>query len=410
MTGTLLTPDTLRTSAILSLFFALGCGAQTGETADPGNGGRAHWFQSCDDDAECGSLECLSRVCTRACSDAEECSDLDPAAQCGGEAGATVCLAACVGDGCTTDVPYDPCAGKACGDDCRRCAPNDATCYETEEPKSCDEEGRCGEPYNAICDTGCVGDECTPSAPYDACVGKACGEDCRLCAPDDATCDETLEPKNCNQEGRCDDSFDAALCDEPDAGAGLSGSSRCEALTAPSPDPNLVEVTVRNDRDVALLLDSPISCGGSIYLGVESLNDESPGGWYGGFCFFGCDTALTEPLGCDPFCPTAEPLVVRPGESVRVAWAGLLTETVDAPSECCTLSDNCPDTCSLVRAAQPGAYLATLALTNLTDSEADECEQVQNLSCLPSVGSSEQLERVEVEFELGEDPIVLMVR
>lgn len=38
---------------------------------------------------------------------------------------------------------YDPCAGKACGDTCTLCAPNDPECSETAEVKSCDANGTC---------------------------------------------------------------------------------------------------------------------------------------------------------------------------------------------------------------------------------------------------------------------------
>ena len=38
---------------------------------------------------------------------------------------------------------------------------------------------------------------------YDPCAGKACGDRCTLCAPDDPDCMETAEVKACNPEGNC---------------------------------------------------------------------------------------------------------------------------------------------------------------------------------------------------------------
>jgi hypothetical protein len=44
---------------------------------------------------------------------------------------------------------------------------------------------------------GCV------SGPYDPCRGKDEGEECRLCAPDDPDCVETMVLKLCNADGTC---------------------------------------------------------------------------------------------------------------------------------------------------------------------------------------------------------------
>jgi hypothetical protein len=38
---------------------------------------------------------------------------------------------------------------------------------------------------------------------YDPCAGKATGDACRICPPDDADCVETMELKACNAEGKC---------------------------------------------------------------------------------------------------------------------------------------------------------------------------------------------------------------
>jgi hypothetical protein len=49
-------------------------------------------------------------------------------------------------------IPFEPCAEKACGDDCTLCAPGDDDCISPAEPLACDHEGKCGEPYNAECE------------------------------------------------------------------------------------------------------------------------------------------------------------------------------------------------------------------------------------------------------------------
>lgn len=41
---------------------------------------------------------------------------------------------------------YDPCAGKATGDACRRCDPDDSSCVETSEVKTCSPSGGCVAP------------------------------------------------------------------------------------------------------------------------------------------------------------------------------------------------------------------------------------------------------------------------
>lgn len=49
-----------------------------------------------------------------------------------------------------------------------------------------------------------------PTAAYDPCAGKACGEMCKLCAPDDKDCVETAVVKQCNASGQC--TQEAANC------------------------------------------------------------------------------------------------------------------------------------------------------------------------------------------------------
>ncbi len=49
-----------------------------------------------------------------------------------------------------------------------------------------------------------------PSGAFDPCAGKACGEMCKLCAPNDTDCVETAVVKQCNASGQC--THEAANC------------------------------------------------------------------------------------------------------------------------------------------------------------------------------------------------------
>jgi hypothetical protein len=68
----------------IALLFVLvfACGGRTSESEEPDNGGRTHFLKSCTSDAECGSLECLSKLCTRSCDTDAHCTDLDDDARC----------------------------------------------------------------------------------------------------------------------------------------------------------------------------------------------------------------------------------------------------------------------------------------------------------------------------------------
>ncbi len=108
---------------------------------------------TCNDDGSCGAidwvcsdastnpgpkLECRSAAdCPQILAVCKECPDggfACPSVECVDNACVTV------NSECTAD--YDPCAGKANGDNCTLCAPNDGDCLETDEIKTC-QDGRC---------------------------------------------------------------------------------------------------------------------------------------------------------------------------------------------------------------------------------------------------------------------------
>lgn len=316
----------------LLLVLAFACGAQTSESKEPDNGGRTHFLKSCASDAECGSLQCLSKICTRSCDTDAECADLDDDARCEGEGNGP---ALCVG------------------------APSDAPV----------------------------------AAPIDAPV--AAPTDAPVAAPTDTP------------------------ADAPDAGP--SSTLSCETLTAPPVMAEIVDIDVTNERAEPLVLGSPFDCSGSVYVYVESLDPASPGTGFAGSCFlFTCDQVLTQPFGCDPFCPTAKPLVVDPGETVTVQWATRLANVVPVNPECCGVPDQCPSECTLLRPADPGPYRATFVAATVDAAEATACREAPNFSSpLPSSPSPDtvvcqieeaELEDVTVDFEFGAGRVALTIQ
>lgn len=193
-------------------------------------------------DGEVKQVDCNTCTCTAgewACTE-KACDAYDPCEDKSCGEGCTACdpndpdcvedqvLKACNGEGlCVADdgllcgAPYEPCAGKGCGDLCTVCDPNDPDCIETEEVKACDAFGMCtGNP--PVCEPACVEGEmkqvecntcvCSGGAwacddqecpTYEPCLGKACGDGCQLCDPNDPECVEDDVIKACDPDGVC---------------------------------------------------------------------------------------------------------------------------------------------------------------------------------------------------------------
>jgi hypothetical protein len=97
-------------------------------------------------------------------------------------------------DGCAPPPPYDPCAGKACGDGCLPCPNGDPKCGGLiADTFFCDRNGACTT-RSSVCAGG---------PGYDPCAGKTCGASCTLCAPDDMTCHESGIAKTCGGDAGC---------------------------------------------------------------------------------------------------------------------------------------------------------------------------------------------------------------
>jgi hypothetical protein len=76
---------------------------------------------------------------------------------------------------CEPPPPYDPCAGKGCGEYCDPCVPG-TPCPMYFAATACDPLGQCVTAGTFTC-------EPTPPPPADPCAGKRCGEACHTCNP-----------------------------------------------------------------------------------------------------------------------------------------------------------------------------------------------------------------------------------
>jgi hypothetical protein len=102
---------------------------------------------------------------------------------------AGACVPQGTSSGCT--VP-NPCAGRACGDQCLVSLPCHFASPPCEAPQAL---GRCD--LTGQCLTGEVGS----CQPHPDCVAKACGASCNPCGPDLAC--PTLVASACDPWGRC---------------------------------------------------------------------------------------------------------------------------------------------------------------------------------------------------------------
>jgi hypothetical protein len=191
------------------------------------------------------------------------------------------------------------------------------------------------------------------------------------------------------------------------ASAGGTGGDTCEAFTADPAPANPVTITVRNDRDVSIVLGGPVDCD-STQIAVDSLDDANPGAWSGSHCLVGCQIALDGGGGCTADCPSAAPLLIAPGEAGTIEWPGLLARTVELPEQCCTDENYCPAEFPLIVAAEPGMFRAAIALTELSDEQATAC-QADPTQCPNAFDGQSTFERVEQDFELGAGPVELSV-
>ncbi len=106
-------------------------------------------------------------------------------------------LASCSGEQVSlgSDVgppPYQPCAGRSCGQPCDPCDPtSDGGCPPPPMGMACDAQSACVPGGGQSC------------PPYNPCAGKVCNEGCLLCDPADPMCMEPPQPSVCDPTGTC---------------------------------------------------------------------------------------------------------------------------------------------------------------------------------------------------------------
>ena len=115
---------------------------------------------------------------------------------------------------------YEPCLGKACGDACTLCDPADPDCVEDQVTKACNSEGVCEPGTPGVCAPACMDGEtkkidcntctceggmwgCTEIGCWDGCAGKACGDSCSNCDPQDPDCPIPDQAMACDPNKVC---------------------------------------------------------------------------------------------------------------------------------------------------------------------------------------------------------------
>ncbi len=112
-------------------------------------------------------------------------------------------MATCTEIGCP---PYDPCAGKSCGDACNPCDPADVDCAVPAIEYSCDADGMCGDAFGFVC----------PADPCEECLAGGgtwqvgvCTDNCDIA---DTWCFADACPGPCDSNS-CGNCFTASDCE-----------------------------------------------------------------------------------------------------------------------------------------------------------------------------------------------------
>ena len=137
---------------------------------------------------------------------------------------------------------YDPCEGRACGEECTLCDPANPDCIETAVVKYCDMDGQCV-PTVPDCEpldcegpnpAGCTNnDDCEP--------GEVCVQDPDVCLPSTCGCDEELGEWICTDDcggGVCVLDEDEPGCEGPNP-AGCTSDSQCDEGEVCVQDPDV---------------------------------------------------------------------------------------------------------------------------------------------------------------------------
>lgn len=330
---------------VTGAFLALSCGRSSSPIIESETHFLSDCLTTCDD-----GLECLCGVCTRACEPGE-----------------------------------DSCDGLASG----------ATCVESTVV--------CGRPGPAtVCDV-----ECSSNADCSSLEG-------------DATCDDG----KCRSHGSGGGTGGAGAGGSGNGGAGNGGAGEggssgaqnggagggdtlsCEEYADPT-DASPVSIVVTNARQVPIQLGGP-SCTAELVT-ITSENEATPGTWGGSHCLNSCGSASGGVTGCPTICLFPPTVVLDPGESTEIMWAGLVGEQVSFDAQCCLADDpsECSAQCTLLRPAALGSYRATLYYTDLSPETATACEE--DISNCPLGFGGVQPTEVELPFSIGGGPVSLEI-
>ena len=110
---------TLNTFGLSLLLLAAACAKTT--APDPGT--NTNWLKACVDEADCDAEDaCVCGVCTKPCSEDDQCGDVHAAtscepvseAACGASSEAKACLQGCDGDRDCTSLEHGRCVASVC--------------------------------------------------------------------------------------------------------------------------------------------------------------------------------------------------------------------------------------------------------------------------------------------------------
>lgn len=151
--------------------------------------------------------------------------------------------AECVAGQCATSYPacgggYDPCAGRACGEQCFPCDPSDPSCVAPAVVFTCDGAGQCSVGKTDTCGSGnqcrtdsdcpMVGAPCEQcpdgswSCPTSACVNG-------LCTGSWPRCDHLPpDPSGCTSDAQCNVTDSCKACSNGACASGVCTGGVCE--------------------------------------------------------------------------------------------------------------------------------------------------------------------------------------
>ncbi len=214
----------------------LGCDDDTsGSSSDPQAVRETGYLNCIDNDPNCeGQLRCITQDNEIECVDFPEGCD---AAECGC-LGETICGDQGCSQGtneiaCSPPEAYDPCDGKACGELCTICDPNDEDCGETGEEKACNPQGECVSNAPDLCDVPQIRCETDTDCGLDAYCNDCAGSSCENC--DD--CIALCIPHNCETEGEPECDEERPECpDDLQTAVVVNGCWECVAVNSCTPD------------------------------------------------------------------------------------------------------------------------------------------------------------------------------